>query len=121
MSGSYKNAMGYTSIASMASGETLTAEVDLKQAFDRVLIGIPTMASGADVLLQCAAKTGDTYRNLYHEPIVSSTTPVKIQVDSSITQAYVPFSVLGAQFIKVELSTAMTATSAQFDIIGISL
>ncbi len=118
---SYKNAMGFTSIASMASGETLTAEVDLTQAYDKVLVGIPTMASGADVLFHIAAKSGGTYRQLYHEPIVSSTTPTKVQINSSVTQAYVPLSIMGARYIKVELSTAMTSTSAQFDIVGISL
>lgn len=118
---SYKNAMGFTSIASMASGETLTAEVDLTQAFDRVLVGIPTMASGTDILFKVAAKSGDTYRQLYHEPVVDSTTPTKVQINSSVTQAYVPLSILGARYLKVELSTAMTATSAQFDVVGISL
>lgn len=115
----YKRSMPYT--ASMASGETLTAEVDLKQAFDRILLGIPTMASGANVLIQVADSSGGTYRNLYHEAVVDSTTPVKMDIDSSITQAYVPISVQGSQYMKVELSTAMTGTSAQFNIVGISL
>lgn len=115
----YKRSMPYT--ASMASGSTLTAEVDLNQAFDKVLLGIPTMASGCDVLLQVAASSGGTYRNLYHESTVGSTTPTKVQIDSSVTQAYVPYNIAGAQYVKVELSTAMTATSAQFDLVGISL
>jgi hypothetical protein len=115
----YKRSMGYT--ASMASGSTLTAEVDLGQAFDRVLLGVPTMASGCNVRLQVARATGDTYRNLYHESQVDSTTPTIIDIDSSVTQAYVPVGVMGAQYVKVEITTAMTATSAQFDLVGISL
>lgn len=114
----YKRTMPFT--ASMASGETLTSEVDLGQAFDQVIVGIPTMASGTDVLIQIAGSSGGTYRNLYHEPSVGSTTPTKVQINSSVTQAYVPFSVGGSQYIKMELSTAMTATSAQFDIVGLS-
>lgn len=116
---SYKRSMGY--IASMASGSTSTSEVDLGQAFDRVLLGIPTMASGCDVRVQVARASGDTYRNLYHEPKVDSVTPTIVNVDSSVTQAYVPLSVMGAQYVKVEITTAMTATSAQFDLVGISL
>lgn len=116
---SYKRSMPYT--ASMASGETLTAEVDLGQAFDKILLGIPTMASGADVLIQMAGTSGGTYRNLYHGAVVDSTTPVLMQINSSITQAYVPVNAIGSQYVKIELSTAMTATSAQFDIVGISL
>ncbi len=115
----YKRSLPFT--ASMASGETLTTYVDLTQAYDRVLLGIPTMASGTDVLVQVAGTSGGTYRNLYHEPIVSSTTPTKVQIDSSVTQAFVPLEILGAEYIKIELSTAMTATSAQFEIVGISL
>lgn len=115
---SYKRAMPYT--ASMASGETSTSEVDLGQAFDKVLLGIPTMASGTDVLVKVAPSSGGTYRNIYHQPAVDSTTPTKVQIDSSVTQAYVPLD-CGAQFVKVELSTAMTATSAQFTILGVSL
>lgn len=115
----YKRTMPYT--ASMASNETLTAEVDLGQAFDKILLGIPTMASGTDVLIKVAGSSGGTYRNLYHEPVVDSTTPTKVQINSSVTLAYVPFNIAGSQYIKVELSTAMTATSAQFDIVGLSL
>lgn len=115
----YKRSMPYT--ASMASGETLTAEVDLNQAFDKILLGIPAMASGCNVLIKVAASSGGTYRNLYHEAVVDSTTPVEMSVNSSVTQAYVPITVQGSQYMKVELSTAMTATSAQFDIVGVSL
>lgn len=118
---SHKNAMGYTSIASMASGETTTAEVDMRQAFDRVLLGIPTMASATNVLIKVAAKSGGTYRQLYHEPVAATTTPPSVSISSAVTQAYVPLTIMGAQYLKVELSTAMTATSAQFDIVGISL
>lgn len=113
--------MGFTSIASMASGATLSSEIDLTQAYDKVLVGIPTMTSGCNVLFQVSAISGGTYRQLYHEPIVSSTTPTKVSVNSSVTQAYVPLSILGARFIKIELSTAMTATSVRFDVVGISL
>ena len=113
--------MGFTDIASMASGETTTAEVQLPQAFDKVLVGIPTMASATNVLFKVAAVSGGTYRQLYHEPVNGTPTPVSISISSAITQAFIPLSVLGAEFLKVELSTAMTATSAQFDIVGISL
>lgn len=118
---SYKNAMGFTDIASMASGETLTAEVEFPVAFDRVLVGIPTMASATNVLFKVAAVAGGTYRQLYHEPVAATTTPPAVSISSAVTQAYVPLSIMGARFLKVELSTAMTATSAQFDIVGISL
>lgn len=115
----YKRSMPYT--ASMASGSTLTGEVDLGQAFDTILLGIPTMASGCNVLVQVASTSGGTYRNLYHGAVVDSTTPVKLDIDSSVTQAFVPISPACSQFVKIELSTAMTATSAQFDVVGISL
>tara|TARA_R110000796_G_scaffold187266_1_gene304167 strand:- start:1008 stop:1361 length:354 start_codon:yes stop_codon:yes gene_type:complete len=114
----YKRAMTY--VTTMACGVTSTSEVDLEQAFDQILVGIPTMTSGCDVLIKVAGFSGDTYRNLYHEPKVDSTTPTKVQINSSVTQAYVPFRVGGCQFVKVELSTAMTATAVEFDIVGLS-
>jgi len=116
---SYKRSMPF--VVTMSSGLTLTSEVALPQAYDRVLLGIPTMTSGTDVLIQVAERTSGTYRNLYHEPVVDSTTPTKVQINSSVTQAYVPLNIAGAEHIKVELSTAMTATSVEFDIVGISL
>ena len=115
----YKRTLPY--VVTMTSGNTLTSEVDLSQSYDKILLGIPTMTSGCDVLIQVAEKSGGTYRNLYHEPVVDSTTPTKLQINSSVTQAYVPLHIQGSQYMKVELSTAMTATSVEFDIVGISL
>ena len=115
----YKKVMPFS--VSLASGVTLTSEVALPQAFDQVYLGIPTMTSGADVLVQVAKKSGGTYRNLYHPSKADSTTPTKLQINSSVTQAYVPLPVGGFQFLKIELSTAMTATPAEFDILGVSL
>lgn len=114
----YKRSLPFA--VTMSSNTTLTSEVNLTQAYDTVLLGIPTMASGTDVLIQVANTSGGTYRNLYHEPVVDSTTPTKIQINSSVTQAYIPLK-CGAQYVKVELSTAMTATSVEFDLLGISL
>jgi len=118
----YKRSMPY--VATMTSGLTLTSEVDLDQAFDHVLLGIPTMASGTDVRVQVAGESGGTYRNIYLSPQTGGAdaqTAVVYNIDSGITQAYIPVPVQGCQHMKVELTTAMTATSVEFEIVGISL
>lgn len=115
----YKRTLPYS--LSLSSGLTLTSELDLLQSFDRILLGIPTMASATNVLVQVAATSGGTYRNLYHEPVNGSTTPAKVSISSAVSQAYVPLEILGSRYMKVELSTAMTATAVEFDVVGISL
>lgn len=103
---------------SMASGETLSTAVDLQKAFNKISIVIPTMTSGTDVYLQgCATSTGGTYRRINHAPTTVSSVVGAQFVGSAVTRCIVPFNNVHVRYLKIELSTAMTATTAGFEII----
>lgn len=105
-------------VATMASGATLSTEVDLSKSFSRVYLEIPSMASGTDVFLQGANASGGTFRRIYMAPSNSDDTPSAWSVDSTITNCFV--EIPGAlRFVKVELGTAMTATTANFNFVGV--
>jgi hypothetical protein len=100
----------------MASGDTLSSEIPLKGAFSRVALRIPTMTSGCDVYLQAAGVSGGTYERVY-ATAVGDSTPAAVFVDSSVTNAIVPFGAPPSKWLKIELSTAMTATTVNFEVI----
>lgn len=100
----------------MNSASTLTSAVDLGGGFNGYLLGIPTMTSGTDVRLRCSPSLGGTYRALYLEPLAGSATPVVFNVASTVTNCYVPIKT-SARFLKVEFTTATTASSHVFEII----
>lgn len=100
----------------MNSGTTLTSAVDLGGGFNHYMIGIPTMTSGTDIRLRCSPTEDGTYRPLYLEPVAGTATPVIFNVASSVTNCYVPVKT-SARFIKVEFTTATTASSHVFDLI----
>lgn len=100
----------------MASGSTLTSAVDLGGSYGNIMVEIPSLASGTDVRFQVSDASDGTFRQLYFGPEAASTDPVIVNIKSSITQCYFPLK-MHAQHIKVEHTTAMTATSAQFKIL----
>jgi hypothetical protein len=106
------------SVATMASDVTLSTYVALPYSFHRAYLEVPTMTSGCNVYVQgCATATG-TYRRICNAvTAVTGATPVPWNVNSSITQTVVELPLI-MPFMKVELSTAMTATSGvEFKII----
>lgn len=108
---------GYKYVVSMASGATLSTAIGpTPGGTERMAIEIHTMASGTNVYIQGAMSNDGTYRRLYQPP-VSSATPVAMGVDSSITNCIASFDKVQAQYIKIEIATAMTATTACFTVV----
>jgi hypothetical protein len=103
----------------IASGATLSDAVDLGQGWDHISVEIPTMASGTDIYFQAANENSGNgvYRRFHHRITNSNDTPVAMSVDSSITNCFVPLEFVRYRYLKIELSTAMTATSATFHFI----
>lgn len=97
----------------VASNVTASSALDLGGAYNRVMLGIPTMTSGTDVCIQASDSESGTFRRIYHEPKVDSTTPTLVQIASSVTNCFVPLNI-SAQFVKVEFTTACTASSHNF-------
>jgi hypothetical protein len=103
--------------ATIASGSTASSGIDLGYGWNHIGVMIPSMASGTDVYFKVSDSLDGTYRRVYHHPTISNSNPAAMFVNSAVTNCYVHLEFVNAQYVKVELSTAMTATSAQFKII----
>lgn len=113
--------MGYGPVkaftVTMISGATLlTVPVDLGTSYDAYLIGVPSMPSGTDVYIQGSDAVDGTYRRIYFN--ASTSTPSAVQIASSVSNAIVPINAKLPQFVKIELSTAATASTYVFKIFG---
>lgn len=104
---------------SIASNTTLTSQVDLGKAYDKVVLEIPTMPSGCDIFLQGASSDGGTFRRIYNAGSNPDTTPLAVQFDSSITNCFVETPAF-CRYMKVELSASgMSDNSATFNFVCI--
>jgi hypothetical protein len=99
----------------LASNTTLTSSVDLGRAWRNVYLEIPTMTSGTDVLLK-ASPDNSTFRRVYDRTNSATAQANVFTVKSAVTQAIVDIPA-GLRYVAIELSTAMTATSAVFRVI----
>jgi hypothetical protein len=97
-----------------ASNTTLTSALNLGTGWQNVYLEIPTMTSGCDVYLKAADAADGTFRRVYTK-VNSATVANPWYVLSSITNCLVDMPA-GLQHVKVELSTAMTATSVNFKV-----
>ena len=113
--------MGYVPSQSysmvVASGATLSSQIDIGCGYNHMMLEIPTMASGTDVRIQGSLHSGGTFRPIHHRPTNSNDVPVAVNVDSSITNCMLHLEFVNARYLKIELTTAMTATSAIFGIV----
>lgn len=99
------------------SGVTLSDAIDLGRGWENISVEIPTMTSGTDIFFKAASELTGTYRRCHHGLTSSLDTPAAINIDSSITQCFVPLDAIKVRYLKVELGTAMTATAATFKIV----
>lgn len=98
----------------MTSGNTLTSNVDLSRAWATVHLYIPTMTSATDIYLKAAYSAAANYVRI-HE-MAANTASVQsnsFTIGSAVSQKMIEVP-HGFQFMKVEFSTATTATSQQF-------
>lgn len=111
---------GILKTMNIASNTTLSSAFTVPVALQEIGLFIPSMASGCDVYLQGSAD-GTTYKRLRWSAAgtgAGTSTPAARFVDSSITLCLVPFGRPGVPYLKIELSTAMTATSANIVVYG---
>lgn len=105
--------MAYTK--TMTSGATeLTFTV--AGGFDSYLLVVPTMTSGTDIRIKVSDSSTGTFRTLYHSPTVATAAPTVFNIPSSVTNMAVNLPFVGQNF-QVSLTTAMTATAAEFKVI----
>lgn len=98
----------------LASNTTLTSALDISRAWRNVYLEIPTMTSGCDIYLQAADSATGTFRRVYSK-VNSATVANPWYILSSITQCLVDVPA-GLRHLKVEITTAMTATSVNFKV-----
>lgn len=100
----------------IASAATSSSAIDLGGAYNRVMVGIPTMTSATDIFFRVCETSDGTFRRIYHEPIVSSTTPTAVQFDSTVTNCYVPLNI-AAQYFQIAYTSATTEASQTFKVL----
>lgn len=99
--------MGHGAISvytvSFTSNTTLSAERDLGRNFEKVYLGIPTMATNAQIHIQASDQSGGTYRRICHPAINSTTvsTPNDFAIASAATGRLVPIP-NGFRYYKIE-------------------
>lgn len=101
----------------MPTGTTLTSALDLSGSFGKLLLGIPTMTSGTDIFIQASDSASGTFRRIYYPGYVDTATPAVLQLNSSITNCYLPVDA-NAQFLKIEFTTAASDSSHTFKILA---
>lgn len=110
--------MGYGPAVSyqvtMASGGTLSAEINLQRSFSVVYLDVTGAAS--EVRLQAAGSAGGAYRQVYHPSVNSSTASANVfKIPSAASGGLVPLPA-GLQFMKIE-TTAAVANGLTFKLI----
>ena len=98
----------------IASGLTLSSQVDLGRGWDHITLEVPTMASGCDIFVQGSNSNSGTFRRFYHRIAEGTDNPTAMNLNSSVTNCLIQLEFVNTRYVKVELSTAMTATSASF-------
>lgn len=98
----------------IASGATLSSEVNLGQAWNVAYLEIASMTSNAQHHIQAAATSGGTYRRVTVNPVTMTTQAAALvvwQVHSSVTSHMVPIPP-GLQYVKVETDVSMAGGQA---------
>lgn len=107
------------SFPTFVCGATLhTSCIDLNKAWNKLTLVIPSMTSGTDIYLQASPTSDGTFMRVYHPPSGATSVAGAWFLGSAVTNCIVPINNTHLQFLKVEFSTAMTASSAMFKIIA---
>lgn len=99
--------------ASMASGSSVSSNIDLGLSWHQVWVEIPTMASGSDIYFQ-ASSDNSTYRRMYHNPTIGNSSPGALYVTSGITNCLLNLGEMHARYMRIQLSSATTDTPYTF-------
>lgn len=100
----------------IASAVTSSSAINLGGAYNRVMVGIPTMTSATDIFFRTSDTLAGTYRKIYHESVAATTTPPAVLIDSSVTNCFVPLNI-AAQFLQIAYTSATTETSQTFKVL----
>lgn len=100
-----------------ASNITSTSALDLgSESYSYFQLGIPTMASSADLFLQASADNS-TFRRVRYGFVSGLTAPTTIVIGSSLSNCFVDVPNMHHRYVKVEFNSAITAVSGTFEIV----
>ncbi len=105
-----------TALFDISESATLTAEVDLGDVFDTLLIRIPTIDS-ASISVKVAEASGGTFNDLYMT-IPTSGANIQVKTDKATTAHIIQMPLGGFQFIKLLASDAQAADRT-FNVCGV--
>ena len=94
-------------ISSTISSGTSTDEIDLTATFDRLVVMVPTIASGT-ITVHISDATGGTYYPLYALDSASAADFARVTTSETATKAVV-FDIGGTRYIKVVFGASQTA------------
>jgi hypothetical protein len=104
--------------ATMASGSTLSTYINVSVSYNKILLEVPTMTSGTNIYMQGAVSASGTFRRIMNPSTnVTGVAPSYFNIASSVTGGNfveVPFVL---PYMKVELTTAMTDTTSNFNLV----
>ncbi len=105
-----------TALFDISESPTLTAEVDLGDVYDTLLIRIPTIDS-ASISVKVAEASGGTFNDLYMT-IPSTGGNIQVKTDAAVTGHILQLPLGGFQFIKL-LSSASQLSDRSCSVCGV--
>uniref|UniRef100_A0A6M3L363 Uncharacterized protein n=1 Tax=viral metagenome TaxID=1070528 RepID=A0A6M3L363_9ZZZZ len=115
--GEWKDAIVPQFVADPPEAGTLSPEVDLGRAYQRIMVVIPTIDE-ASVNIQVAEKTGGTFQDLYITSLTDGDDD-KIITTASVGGTTWVAPLGGFQFIKIQTSAAQTTAAVTFRVCGV--
>ncbi len=105
-----------TALFDISESTTLTAEVDLGDVFDTLLIRIPTITA-ASISVKVAEASGGTFQDLYMT-IPTTGAPIQVKTSSATTAHILQLPLGGFQYIKL-LSSAEQGEDRSCSVCGV--
>ncbi len=105
-----------TALIDVSEDDDLTAEINLGDVFDSVIIRIPTLTSSS-ISLKVVEASGGTFNDLYMT-IPTSGANIQVKTDKATTAHIIQMPLGGFQFIKLLASDAQAADRT-FNVCGV--
>ncbi len=105
-----------TALIDQSEDDDLTAEVDLGDVYDSILIRIPTLTSSS-ISLKVAEVSGGTFQDLYMT-IPTSGANIQVKTSKATTAHIIQMPLGGFQFIQISASDAQAADRS-FSVCGV--
>lgn len=100
----------------LTTGSTSTSALDIGGGYGEIMLGLPSFATNFSTRILVSGYEDGTFRNLYNAPGNTATAATIYTIASGISNCFIPVPVR-SQFLKIEVTTATSDTSATFEVI----